>query len=74
MKILLGLGFNAIHILKDLKVLGVLEFAILLTEQKRYHLTRLHARTNDVSIFIPTVRTFFWPLERWKRKENFIVK
>jgi hypothetical protein len=49
--------------LEDLEVFTILEFGIFLAKNPRYHLSSFHAGTNDVSIFIPTVRTFLWPLE-----------
>lgn len=49
--------------LKDLEIFAILELGILLAEQKAYHLSGLHASTNDIPIFIPAVRAFLWTLK-----------
>lgn len=61
--------------LKYLEILAVLELGVLLAENPGDRLSCLHGRSDDVSIFIPTVRTFFWPLEKKRaRRENNITK
>lgn len=61
--------------LKYLKILAVLELGVLLAENPGDRLSCLHSRSDDVSIFIPTVRTFLWPLEKKRaRRENILQK
>lgn len=50
--------------LKDLEVLAISKLGILFAEQKADHLASLHARTNDISVLIPTVGAFLWTLQQ----------
>lgn len=58
-------------LLENLEIFTILKFGILFAKHPRDHLSCLHARTNNIAIFVPAMRAFFWSLDKqYRNKEH----